>query len=76
MENYTHLTLEERYQIEAMLRVARKWEEIAQALGRAQSTIKREVQRNRGVRGYRAQAADALACARLRSRAQANASAA
>ena len=73
METYTHLTLEERYQIEAMLRVARKWEEIAQALGRAPSTIKREVRRNRGVRGYRAQAADALACARLRSRAQANA---
>ena len=71
--SYTHLTENERYQIKALLlrRVPRK--EIAEQLGRSPSTIKREIKRNRVKRLYDPAAAQELACARLRSRAQANA---
>jgi len=73
MKTYTHLTEIERYQIHAMLLSLTPHDVIAQRLGRARSTIDRELRRNRALHGYRAEPAHKLACARLRSRAQANA---
>jgi IS30 family transposase len=70
----THLTLQERYQIQALLRSGSAHEKIARLLGRSRSTIDREIKRNRGSNGpYQADRADAFARARLRSRARANA---
>ena len=73
MKTYTHLTEVERYQIQTMLHCLVSRKVIAQRLGRHRSTIDRELQRNSGVRGYRPEQAQGQACARLRSRAQANA---
>jgi len=73
MKAYTHLTEIERYQIDTLRHCRISLEVIANRLGRHLSTIKRELRRNSGRRGYRAQQAHGLACARLRSRAQANA---
>ncbi|MBI3757336.1 MAG: IS30 family transposase [Deltaproteobacteria bacterium] len=70
----THLTLEERYQIQVLLRCGSSHDKIARSLDRSRSTIDREIKRNRGSDGpYLADRADALARARLRSRARANA---
>jgi transposase, IS30 family len=44
--SWKHLTQEERYQIEAMLRAHSSQAEIARALGRHPSTISRELKRN------------------------------
>jgi IS30 family transposase len=51
--NYTHLTREERYQIYALKKAGHKQSEIANVLERSESTISRELARNRGQRGYR-----------------------
>jgi IS30 family transposase len=70
----THLTLEERYQIQALRRFGSGHNYIARVLGRSRSTIDREVERNLSADGhYKASQADAFARARLRSRARANA---
>ena len=70
----THLTLEERYQIQAMRRFGAGHNKIARVLGRSRSTIDREVKRNKAAdEHYNASRADAFARARLRSRARANA---
>ncbi len=58
---YTHLTQEERYQIHAYKKAEFTNREIAQELGRDVSTIKRELSRNTGLRGYRPQQAQCLA---------------
>ena len=50
---YTHLTKEERYQIYAMQKIQASIREMARVLGRAPSTVSRELRRNRGQRGYR-----------------------
>lgn len=50
---YTHLTEGERYQIYALEKQGALQKEIAEQLGRAASTISRELRRNRGQRGYR-----------------------
>jgi len=60
-KHYTHLTQEERYQIYAFKKAEFPNEYIAQELGRHVSTIKRELSRNRGLRGYRPQQAHYLA---------------
>ena len=74
MDNATHLTLDERYQIEWMVRFQVSRKKIAELLGRSRSTIDREIERNlNSDGGYKACKADALARARLRSRARANA---
>ena len=74
MNTATHLTLDERYQIESMRRFGVGHNRIARLLGRSRSTIDREVERNLGADGhYKASQADAFARARLRSRARANA---
>ena len=63
----THLTLEERYQIQVQLRYGSAHDKIARSLGRSRSTIDREIVRNRGSDGpYFADRADALARAPLR----------
>jgi IS30 family transposase len=70
----THLTLEERYQIQVMRRFGAGHNKIARSLGRSRSTIDREVKRNKAAdEHYNANRADAFARARLRSRARANA---
>lgn len=54
---YTHLTQEERYQIYAHKKAGFSNQYIADELCRHVSTIKREVRRNKGQRGYRPQQA-------------------
>ena len=53
MSNYTHLTQYERYQISTLLRSGKSISSIAKQLGRDKSTLYREVNRNKGLRGYR-----------------------
>ena len=50
---YTQLTQEQRYQIDALLKMEHSQFQIATALGVHKSTISRELRRNRGKRGYR-----------------------
>ncbi|MDP3330520.1 MAG: helix-turn-helix domain-containing protein [Methylococcaceae bacterium] len=54
---YTHLPPEERHYIETRHKLKNSTMIIACALGRSQSTISRELRRNRGQRGYRHQQA-------------------
>ena len=58
--SYKHLSLTERYYIELQKKEGRSMNIIAQALGRSQSTISRELDRNTGQRGYRHKQADQL----------------
>ena len=58
---YTHRAQEERYQIYAYKIAGSTNALIAQELDRDVSTIKRELSRNRGLRGYRPQQAHCLA---------------
>lgn len=58
--SYKQLTQEERYQIHAYLKAGFNQTEIAMELNRHKSTISREIQRNRGLRGYRPQQAQRL----------------
>ena len=51
--SYQHLSLEERYYIEISLREGTSINQTAKALGRPQGTISKEIQRNKGQRGYR-----------------------
>lgn len=53
MSHYSHLTLEERYQIYGFLKTDISISEIARILNRSRSTIYREIRRNKGDRGYR-----------------------
>ncbi|WP_096087877.1 IS30 family transposase [Agaribacterium haliotis] len=59
--NSLHLSLEEREEIRAGLSAKLSIREIAKRLGRAPSTISREVNRNRGRRWYKAVYADSRA---------------
>jgi IS30 family transposase len=71
MTNYNHLGQEQRYQIEALLRVGKSQKEIALQLGYHESTISRELKRNMPHRGRGAlhyQAAKAVEKTRLRHR--------
>ena len=65
---YTHLTQEERYQIYAYKKAGFPNVLIAQELDRDVSTIKRELSRNEGLRGYRPQQAHCLAQNRHQSK--------
>jgi len=51
--SYKHFSLEERYYIEIELKKGTSINKIAKALDRPQGTISKEIQRNRGKRGYR-----------------------
>jgi transposase, IS30 family len=50
-KKYTHLKLEQRYQIEALLKTKKSYEEIGQIVGVHKSTISREFGRNVSKRG-------------------------
>jgi len=72
--NYTHLTEEERYHIDEMLRQGYLQSEIALTLGRSPSTLSRELKRNKGKRGWRPHQAHELASKRLSTRGKSNVS--
>ena len=67
MSKYTHLTQCERYQILAFLQSGKSISSIATQLGRDKSTIYRELNRNKGLRGYRHQQAHEKAVDRLQN---------
>ena len=64
---YTHLTQDERYQIAILSKAGHDRSDIAQVMNRHKSTIGREMQRNRGERGYRPKQAHAFSQARMRA---------
>ncbi len=57
MKHYTQLTQEQRYQIWALMKAGFNQTQTADFIGVHKSTVSREVRRNRGQRGYRAQQA-------------------
>ena len=59
--SYKHFSLEERYYIEIELRKGTSVNSIAKALNRPQGTVSKEINRNRGKRGYRHKQAHRLA---------------
>lgn len=65
MSGYVHLSLDERFAIAQLHEAGRSRRSIARALGRAPSTIKRELERNSNADGrYRPQTAEARYLAR------------
>ena len=70
MRKYRRITYEDRCQIYALSKRGASQESIAGVLGVSQSTMSREMCRNRGQRGYRFKQAEAKAQARqaIRSR--------
>jgi IS30 family transposase len=65
---YTHLTIDERYQIDSLRGQGFNQKEIAELLGRNKSTISRELRRNKGERVWRAKQAHNQAVIRLQER--------
>lgn len=63
---YNHLTAEQRYTIDVLLRQKKSRKEIAQTIGISQSTLCRELKRNSGQRGYHWQQAQVKAADRQR----------
>jgi len=53
MNTYKQLTYEQRCQIEALIKTDLSQRAIARVVGTSQSTISREIKRNKGLRGYR-----------------------
>ena len=64
MSTYRRVTYEDRCQIYALSKGGTSQESIASVLGFSQSTVSRELRRNRGQRGYRFKQAEAKAQAR------------
>ena len=64
MKQYTQLSQEERYDIQAALKSKTSVTELSRTLNRSRSTIYRERSRNQGKRGYRAKQAHELSKAR------------
>jgi IS30 family transposase len=62
--NYTQLTREQRYRISALLKMGHNRTEIAAVIGKHKSTISRELNRNKGQRGYRPKQAHRKALSR------------
>jgi len=52
VNTYTHLTREERYHIETLLKQKLSLNAIAKGMGRNKGTLSRELKRNSGHRGY------------------------
>jgi transposase, IS30 family len=71
MKSYQQLTQALRYQIHAFLKAGFPQSRIARELGVDPSTVSRELQRNRGLRGYRPKQAQQLAQARRKAKANA-----
>lgn len=63
---YKHLTSEQRYTIDVMLRQKKSRKEISQTIGVSESTLSRELKRNSGQRGYHWQQAQVKAADRQR----------
>jgi transposase, IS30 family len=59
--SYKHLSFAERYFIAIGLKNKMSHNQIAQAIGRSQSTVSREISRNTGLKGYRYKQADRFA---------------
>jgi IS30 family transposase len=57
MNNKKQLTLEQRYEIDVLLRAGKRQKEIAALIGKDKSVISREIKRNSHKRGYSAQLA-------------------
>lgn len=70
MSTYQQLTLEQRYQIQALLKQDCTQTEIAENIGVHKSTISRELKRNLGLRGYRPKQADEFALTRRAEKAK------
>ncbi len=68
MKNYKQLTLEQRYQISALLKLGFNKSAIAGELGVDKSSIGRELKRNFSKRGYRPRFADQQATERRRNK--------
>ena len=68
---YQHLSQNERYQIQALLKAGHAISRIAEIIGRHKSTVSRELTRNVGLKGYRPQQAQRFA--ELRGRKSRNA---
>ena len=66
--SYKHLTEDERYQIEELLGEGFSQLAVAKCLNRSPSTLSRELQRNRGERGWRPRQAQSKAMERLVAR--------
>ena len=62
--SYTQLTQEQRYQIQALLKMGHHQTEMANYLEVNKSTISRELRRNNGLRGYRPKQAQQKAMSR------------
>jgi len=60
-KGYKHITYEERCQIEVLLKSGKNKSEIARILHRDRKTISNEINRNKGLRGYRHKQAECLA---------------
>ena len=71
--DYKHLTEEERYQIDDLKRDGLSQNKIAKRMGRSPSTLSRELNRNRGERGWRPRQAQLKAVERLVIRGSSNA---
>lgn len=67
MSHYSHLTLEERYQISVLLKSNISITQISRILNRHRSTIYREISRNRGKKSYWPKQANNLATNRKAS---------
>lgn len=63
---YNHLTSEQRYTIDVLLRQKKSRKEISQTIGVSESTLSREIRRNSGQRGYHWQQAQVKAIDRQR----------
>ncbi|HSF08485.1 MAG TPA: IS30 family transposase [Nitrospirales bacterium] len=68
MRSFTHLTLEQRYQIQALMKMGHSYQEIGGVIGVHKSTITREVRRNQGRGGYRPQQAHRFTLSRRRTK--------
>lgn len=66
MKDYKHLTAEQRYTIDVLLRQKKSKKEIAETIGVSEPTLSREIQRNSGKRGYHWQQAQKKAEERQR----------
>jgi len=61
MKEYTQLAIEQRYQIYAFRKAGKTLEAIGKEIGYSESTVSRELKRNKGLRGYRPDQANQLA---------------
>jgi len=72
--SYTHLTTDERYHIDELLRQQFTQSSIALELGRSPSTLSRELRRNKGKHGWLPHQANSKATERLSTRGKNNVS--